>query len=224
MKLDSSFTNYVGLVPTKSNSLSLLWPCPLPFSIWIGVGDGERNLGQKKDLKRWGEKDRKGKRKFGWRGEVKEWSGVKTANTSTTSFLPPTTHHFKQYQTDRKRWEKKNQKTKTKTQKGHRMLCGLSVLGMTWILVPVQVRKSPITHNSLHKIPWQLPLQIFWSFPVSEKQYFKCNCCQSWKAASRLCQVRSGNPGISEWGVDGRVGGKCEWRELEIYKLLSQED
>lgn len=49
--------------------------------------------------------------------------------------------------------------------------------------VSVQVRKAPITHNSSHKIPWQLPLQIFWSFPVSEKQYYKCNCCQSRKSA-----------------------------------------
>lgn len=108
--------------------------------------------------------------------------------------------------------------------KVHRILWGLCVLRMTWILVSIQVRKSPITHNSLHKIPWQLPVQIFWSFPVSEKQYYKCNSCQSWKPASRLCQVRSGNPRISEWGVDGRVGGKCERKELEIYKLLSQED
>lgn len=35
-------------------------------------------------------------------------------------------------------------------------------------MVPVQVRKSPITHDSLYKISWRLPLQILWSFPVSE--------------------------------------------------------
>lgn len=33
-------------------------------------------------------------------------------------------------------------------------------------MVPVQVSKASVTHNSLHKIPWLLPLQIFWSFSL----------------------------------------------------------
>lgn len=69
---------------------------------------------------------------------------------SVTSFSPPTAP---KNTSQTGRGKKKNQNPRNKTQKGHEMLCGLSVLGMTWILVPVQVTKAPKTHNSLHKIP-----------------------------------------------------------------------
>lgn len=81
--------------------------------------------------------------------------------------LPPPAPHPSNNISQTRRSRGKNNNLQKKTQKGHRMLCGLSVLGMTCILVPVQVSKASITHNSLHKIPWLLPLQIFWSFSLS---------------------------------------------------------
>lgn len=42
-----------------------------------------------------------------------------------------------------RRGRKKTHIPKPETQKGHRTPYGLSVLGMTWILVPEQVRKAP---------------------------------------------------------------------------------